>query len=44
MQKTIVDIVEDVKRQELEYGIKKYCVYNNDKNYYQFFRLESMMV
>ncbi len=35
MQKTITDIVEDVKQQELEYGLKEYSVYNNDKNYYQ---------
>lgn len=35
MQKTIMDIVEDVKQQELEYGINEYSVYNNDKNYYQ---------
>ena len=35
MQKTIADIVEDVKQQELDYGLKEYSVYNNDKNYYQ---------
>ena len=34
MPKTIVDIIEDVKQQELEYGIKEYSVYNNEKNYY----------
>ena len=35
MQKTIADIVEDVKQQDLDYGLKEYSVYNNDKNYYQ---------
>ena len=34
MLKSIVDIIEDVKQQELEYGIKEYSVYNNEKNYY----------
>lgn len=35
MQKTIRDIIEEVKRQELDYGITDYTVYNYEKNYYQ---------
>lgn len=35
MQKTIRDIIEEVKQQELDYGITDYTVYNYEKNYYQ---------
>ncbi len=35
MYQKISEIIEEISRQELEYGINQYSIYNNQKNYYK---------